>query len=429
MIIVGAGPAGTAAAIKLAQNNLAVLLIERGSYPGAKNMFGGTIYRKATAQVIPEFWKTAPLERAIVSEELWLMDTTSAVKLGFSGFNFATAPYNKFSVIRSKFDRWFAQQAVQAGAELLTNTVVEDLLYKKNSLFKNQVSGVKLDSGITISSDIVLLAEGAQAMLTSKAGLRDELEAQDFKLYIKEDFALSQKEINSRFNLEKGEGTIIGMLGYAASNVNGKGGLWTNKNSISLTLGANLDHLNQKGLELQQMMHKFKKHPLMKRLLKNAKLINYKALTIPHGGYNKIPQLYDHGVLVAGNAAMLVSGRRGTDLAMLSGIYAAEVITQAQAAQDFTAATLKKYENKIMNSFFVKDIKKELTTDNYYQNNLDIEFFLSKSFNEAAYKFFDTELISTTKKINKIKKETFDRKAMHQIITDLFYIINHFSVY
>ena len=392
-------------------------------------MFGGAIYRKPTAKVIPNFWEEAPLERSIVTEELWLMDTTSAVKMGFSGLNFAKAPHNKFSVIRSKFDNWFAQQAVKAGAELLTSTVVEDLIYKKTSLVKQQVAGVKLDSGATISSDVVLLAEGSQAMLTAKAGLREGLKAEDFKLYIKEERSLKKEKINSRFNLRDNQGAIIGMMGEATSSVAGKGGLWTNKESISLILGADLEQLNNKNFELQQLMEHFKSHPLIKNLLKDSKLINYKSLTIPQGGYNKIPQLFDDGVLVAGNAAMLVSGRRGSDLAMLSGMYAAEVIAQAKAAQDFSSKKLKDYETRIMNSFFIQDIKKELSTNKYYHQNPDLEYNLSKGLNDAGYKFFDTGLISTTEKINKIKNESLTMQPLTETIPDLFYTMKRWSVY
>ena len=429
VVIVGAGPAGISAAIKLAQNNISVLIIERGKYPGAKNMFGGAIYRKPTAKVIPNFWEEAPLERSIVSEELWLMDTTSAVKLGFSGLNFAEPPHNKFSVVRSKFDNWFAQQAVKAGAELLTNTVVIDLVYQNQGLIGSKVSGVKLDSGAVISANVVLLAEGGQAKLTAQAGLREKLTAEDFHLYIKEELALPAKKINSRFNLKSNQGAIIGMMGYATSNVNGKGGLWTNQDTLSLTLGANLKKLNDQGLELQQMMEHFKAHPLMEQLLADTELINYKALTIPHGGYHKLPQLYDNGVLVAGNAAMLVSGRRGSDLAMLSGIYAAEVIAQAQAAHNFSKDILKNYEQKIKDSFFMQDIKKETEINNYYRNNPQVEFTLAKSLNDAAYKFFDTGLISTSEKIEKIKTETLEMQSLNQSISDLFYTIKRWSVY
>lgn len=429
VIIVGAGPAGVSAAIKLAQNNIPVLIIEKGSYPGAKNVFGGTIYCSIVEKVIPNFWQEAPLERTITDEEIWLMDTTSAVKLGFNGLNFAQPPYNKFTVQRNKFDNWFAQQAVQAGAELLTNRVVTNLTYERLSLGRRKVTGVRLDSGTTIAANIVLLAEGGQAKLTLQAGLRDELTAKDFKLYIKEELALSPNKINSRFNLKKGHGSILGMVGYPTANIIGKGSLWTNKESLSLVLGANLKLLNDHGLELRKMMKNFKEHPLIKEFIKDSRLINFKALTIPHGGYDKIPKLYDHGVLVAGNAAMLVSGRRGSDLAMLSGIYAAEVISHAVAAQNYSADILKNYAAKIKNSFFSKDIKKETEVNDYYHQNPQLEFMLTKGLNEAAYNFFETGFLSSSEKISTITEDILNMQSMPKTISDLFYLIKKWSVY
>jgi electron transfer flavoprotein-quinone oxidoreductase len=60
-IVVGAGPAGSATALTMAKNNMSVLLVERGEYPGAKNVFGGTIYRQPTEVLVPAFWEEAPL--------------------------------------------------------------------------------------------------------------------------------------------------------------------------------------------------------------------------------------------------------------------------------------------------------------------------------------------------------------------------------
>jgi len=60
-IVVGAGPAGSVAAMTMAEQGMSVLLLERGKYPGAKNMFGGTIYSQATAEIFPEFWQEAPV--------------------------------------------------------------------------------------------------------------------------------------------------------------------------------------------------------------------------------------------------------------------------------------------------------------------------------------------------------------------------------
>ena len=114
---------------------------------------------------------------------------------------------------------------------------------------------------------------------------------------------------------------------------------------------------------------------------------------------------------------------------MLSGIYAAEVIAQAQAAHNFSKDILKNYEQKIKDSFFMQDIKKETEINNYYRNNPQVEFTLAKSLNDAAYKFFDTGLISTSEKIEKIKTETLEMQSLNQSISDLFYTIKRWSVY
>lgn len=85
VIVVGAGPAGTACAYKCAKEGLNVLLIERGEYPGSKNVMGGVLYRKQLEEIIPEFWKEAPLERPVVEQRFWMMDKESVVQFGYKG--------------------------------------------------------------------------------------------------------------------------------------------------------------------------------------------------------------------------------------------------------------------------------------------------------------------------------------------------------
>lgn len=97
-VVVGAGSAGSSAALHMAENGLRVMLLERGEFPGSKNMFGGVIYTQTTAEIVPEFWREAPLERAVTRDNLWLLGQDSAVEIGFTGLRFAKAPYNKFTV-------------------------------------------------------------------------------------------------------------------------------------------------------------------------------------------------------------------------------------------------------------------------------------------------------------------------------------------
>ena len=138
VIIVGAGPGGSSAAKLCAENDLSVALIERGEYPGSKNMFGGSLYRAATEQIVPSFWEEAPIERNVVREVLYFMEPSSVVEMGYTSYNFDKPPYNTFTVIRSRFDRWFAGVAEKAGAHLMNSTLVEDLLYVLEEIRKLQ---------------------------------------------------------------------------------------------------------------------------------------------------------------------------------------------------------------------------------------------------------------------------------------------------
>jgi len=139
VIVVGAGPAGTTAAYILARAGIEVLLVERGSYAGAKNVFGGILYTPILNRLIPNFWEEAPVERHIKGVKIFLISEKNAVSIGVESELHNQPPYNNsFTVYRSKFDSWYAEKAQEAGAMLITNTVIDDLLWDGN-----KVAGVK----------------------------------------------------------------------------------------------------------------------------------------------------------------------------------------------------------------------------------------------------------------------------------------------
>ena len=161
-IVVGAGPSGTSAAITMAKAGLKVIIFERGEKPGSKNLMGGVLYRQPTEQVFPEFWKEAPIERTLMETNYWFMTDKAATKIGYRTEDFMEEPYNSFTVLRAKFDKWAADQAVKAGALLICETVVEDII-KEN----DKVIGVKTgrENG-NVYADVVVISEGANSLLT-----------------------------------------------------------------------------------------------------------------------------------------------------------------------------------------------------------------------------------------------------------------------
>ena len=134
VIVVGAGPAGTACAYTCAKNGLKVLQIERGEYPGSKNVMGGVLYRKQMEELIPQFWHEAPLERPIIEQRFWMMDKESVVTFGYKGLEWGVEPYNNFTVLRAQFDQWFAQKAVEEGVLLINETVVTECLVENGKV-------------------------------------------------------------------------------------------------------------------------------------------------------------------------------------------------------------------------------------------------------------------------------------------------------
>ena len=185
VIVVGAGPAGSAAALITARAGLNVLLIERGEYPGAKNVSGAAFYGSAILnKLIPDWWEQAPVERYICRRDVLLMSPTTAVSLDFRSASptYVEPPYNAFTILRPKFDRWFAAQAEAAGAFLLTSTVVDDVIIERG-----KVVGVKVrrDEG-ELRADVVIACDGANSFLAQQAGLQRKLKTDELSLGVKE---------------------------------------------------------------------------------------------------------------------------------------------------------------------------------------------------------------------------------------------------
>src|SRR6266478_10045106 len=165
-IVVGAGPAGSSAALALARAGLSVALIERGEYPGAKNVSGAALYApELLADLLPNYWEEAPVERYLVRRVITFLSQEASLAIDFRTDRYAKPPYNGFTLLRPKFDRWLASKAEEAGALLITSTVVDDLLYERE-----QVIGVRCRRGDgDLYAPIVIAADGANSFLAFRS--------------------------------------------------------------------------------------------------------------------------------------------------------------------------------------------------------------------------------------------------------------------
>lgn len=428
-IVVGAGPAGSSAAITAAGENMSVLLLERGAYPGAKKLFSGLIHRAPAEEIVPAFWEEAPVERQVVSDELWFLDRTSAVKIGFTGLDFAKPPYNKFTVLRYKWDNWLAHKAIESGAHLITGKTAKIFLYESKGLLQKKIAGIELDSGERIYSNLIILAEGCSAALTEQAGLRGPITPKELSLQVVQLYYMDPRKIEERFNLEKDEGAVIGMIGYSNSGTIGKGGIWVQKDTIALSVGGIFDQMIDGRLNPYHQLSLVREHPLIKRLLAGSKPLEYGSHTIPKGGFGNIPRLYSDNIMVAGDAAGFIIGRRGTDLAMLSGKYAGETAALAHAKGDYSAAILKAYENRLIHSFFYKDMKSSKAGSSYFNTYRDADYIISKSANELAYEFFQVGIETKAEKIKKLKDEAVSIQPLLKSADDLLEGIQHWGFF
>lgn len=349
VIIVGAGVAGVAAGITLARAGKQVVIVERGSYAGAKNMFGGAIYDYPTKDIYPEFKEKAPIERVNKTHRYMITDDETAVTVSYNNEKFQTS----YTVIRAKWDKWCVERAVELGAYYSPMTVVRELIVNDG-----KVVGIKTDEE-EFFADIVILADGVNSTLAKQIGLRENLKDSEIAVGVKEVISLPKEIIEERFNLTDGSGCVTEIVGAPMKGITGLGFIYTNKNSVSIGLGVNIDELKKHKLTPNDLLNQLKEHPSIAPLIKGGELLEYSAHLIPEGGFNSIPKLYGDGVMVVGDAAMLVDNVHweGTNIAMMSGMLAAQTAIEALEKNDFSAKMLSLYEKKFKETSFYKDMK------------------------------------------------------------------------
>lgn len=415
VIVVGAGPSGIACAITCARMGHKVLVVEKSSHFGVKNMYGGAVYLKSIQELLPETFQNAPYERFITNHNYVILNDKNSVSVSYKNNNKTSAVITRYA-----FDSFLVSEAKKMGVYFAPNTLVVDLIKRGNKFI-----GVKTERE-EIYSKVVVLAEGFNSILANKYGLKKKTEPKSAILGVKETIKLSEDVINQRFNLKGNEGALYEFFGGLHKEKEdipfSMGFLYTFKNTVTIGLGVSMETLKNNKIRPYEYLDRLKNNENIKPLIEGGELIEYSAHSIPEGGYNELPKLFGNGILLVGDVANLVDSIHfeGTNLAIKSGILAGETINSAIEKNDFTSKTLKEYKTKLFKSFVIKDLKtyKNVIKTIYSRRNSVFSYYPKK-----ADEFFNiwtrSDSVSKKEKYRKFISSFFKERNIKELIYDV----------
>ena len=341
VLIIGAGPSGLSAGIKLAQlakkNNkeLNIGIVEKGSEVGAHILSGAVLETKVLDELIPD-WKSkdSPLKTEAIKDNFLLLTKNKSFKL-------PTPPQMKndgnYIISLGNFSRWLAKQAEELGINIFPGFAASEILYDDKI---NKVIGIRtgdqgidkegkqlenFQQGYDLFAKQTIFAEGCHGSLTKKLinkyNLRENSNPQTYGIGLKELW-----EINPE-NHKLGE--VIHTIGWPLDNKTYGGSFlyYLENNQVSVGFVIGLDYKNPY-LSPFDEFQRFKTHPKIKKIFEGGKRISYGARALNEGGFQSIPKLTVPGGLLVGCTAgfMNVPKIKGTHTAMKSGMIAAEEI-------------------------------------------------------------------------------------------------------
>jgi electron transfer flavoprotein-quinone oxidoreductase len=356
-IVVGAGPAGSLAALALARAGRKVCLLERGPFPGAKNMYGGVVYPRVLDTVLPHWWEEAPVQRWVTRRSTMVMTGSQALTIDYRTEAWGSPPYNGATAYRPDWDAWLAGKAEEAGATLVCSTTATHLLFAGP-----RVVGVQTDRpGGELRAKVVIACDGVNSFLAKEAGLHEPFDPANYTVGVKETLALPKEVIDERFAVRGRHGVDIEILG-CTQGVPGGGFVYTNLDTIAVGVVLKLPALAKQSKRPEEIIAGLKAHPAIAPLVEGAELKEYSAHVIPEGGYRMMPRLVADGFLVAGDAAAMCLAAgiwlEGVNFAMGSGLSAGQAAAEALERGDVSAAGLAGYRERLDGTFVLQDHRK-----------------------------------------------------------------------
>jgi electron transfer flavoprotein-quinone oxidoreductase len=347
-----------------------------------------------------------------------MMDDTSHTGMHYRSENFNEEKPNRYTIIRAQFDRWFSAKVREAGAIVLCETTVTELV--KDT--KGNVIGVLTDRhGGPLLADVIVLAEGVNGLVGQRSGLRDELKPENVALAVKEMHFLPQEVVESRFNLRGDAGVVIEAMGTVTKGMTGTGFLYTNRESISIGIGCIVEDLTKSGIKPYNLLDFFKQHPSIAPLLAGSEVKEYVAHLIPEGGFRAMPEIHGNGWVVAGDAAHLVNAvhREGSNLAMTSGRIVGETIVYLKRRREpCTAANLAEYRKRLEDSFVLKDMRKYQKIPGLLHNNPQLLSLYPRMMSGIAQTWLRVDGKAKTAKESEIFKSVRKQRGLAGLVAD-----------
>ena len=361
VVIVGGGPSGLAAAIRLRQlavendRELTVCVLEKGSEIGAHILSGAVIEPRALDELLPD-WKElgAPLNTPASEDRFMFLSEKRA-------YRFLTPPqqnnHGNYIVSLGNVCRWLAEQAEALEVEIYPGFAAAEVLYHEDGSVKGVATndmgrtregeeGPNFELGMELHARQTLFAEGCRGSLTKtlfeRFGLREGVDPQVYGLGIKE-----------LWEIEPGKhqaGQITHTAGWPM-DMSTYGGSWMyhfDDNLVSIGFVVGLDYRNPY-LSPFDEMQRFKTHPLIRDVLEGGRRLSYGARAISAGGYQSIPKLSFPGGMLIGDCAgfLNVPKIKGTHTAMKSGMTAAEAVFEALADEGASGVEVTTYRERL----------------------------------------------------------------------------------
>src|ERR1700676_174472 len=369
VLIVGAGPAGLACALHLAnlikKHNESgaggkpelsaenIYVLEKGREIGAHQLSGAIMNPKALAELVPDFEKSAPLDTPVTDSAALLFTKNSSFR-----FPITPPPFqNKgnYVISLSKLTKWLGGLVESAGVNVFKEFGGAQLIYVGDGIAGVITEDKRLDKTgkpkddlnpvYELRAKVIVLAEGPRGSLTKNLVAPkklDNINPQSYGIGIKELWDVQPDRIQP--------GYVAHTLGWPVStDMYGGGwiyGLSNNRVSIGLVIG--LEYANPQ-LDPHEMFQKWKTHPFVKKILEGGKLVRYGAKTIPAGGWYSMPRNYVDGGLIIGDSGSFLDSQRlkGIHMAIKSGMLAAETILESLKTGDTSAKALSAFPAKV----------------------------------------------------------------------------------